>query len=161
MTYSIIGRDGESGELGRRLIQALAAGQEAGGEIRGLQSAAVMVWAEKGGYGGSSGKPVDIQVYDHDSPIDELDRCYDLHRLSYFESREEDLVAIDSELISELRGLLQSQGFDTGSSDHWESTDIQSLKQFMGEENYDNRLRDDTRIDQEVLASLRERYGQG
>lgn len=58
------------GPLGRRLIQALRAGEEAGGDRRGKQSAALLVVREAGGY-------------DHPNPIQELERLYDLHEQTH------------------------------------------------------------------------------
>lgn len=68
------------GDLGDRLISALAAGQEAGGDTRGKQSAALLVVREGWGYGGFNDRYRDLRVDDHPEPIAELKRVYDLHR---------------------------------------------------------------------------------
>lgn len=68
------------GELGDRLIAALQAGQEAGGDVRGQQSAALLVVREGWGYGGQSDRYRDLRVDDHPSPIAELKRLHDVHR---------------------------------------------------------------------------------
>ena len=62
-----------------RLLAVLAAGQEAGGDRRGRQSAALLVARKGGGCGGTSNYLVDLRVDDHAQPIDELKRLYDLH----------------------------------------------------------------------------------
>lgn len=148
-----------TGELASRLIEALRAGRDAGGEIRGQQSAAVAVWAPAGGYGGQTGRTVDISVYDHPEPIEELARCYALHRLSYFPSNPDSLTPIADELARELKRLLHARGFNVDPENStWDDAAIAALKRFMGMENYDNRLRDDAWIDQEVLDDLRARY---
>lgn len=67
------------GSLGRRLIAALRAGQEAGGDSRGKQSAALLVVKEAGGYLGYDDRFIDLRVDDHENPIEELSRIYDLH----------------------------------------------------------------------------------
>lgn len=64
----------ESGPLTRRLVQALAAGQAAGGDRRGQQSAALLVVREKGGYGGLNDRYCDLRVDDHPRPVEELQR---------------------------------------------------------------------------------------
>jgi uncharacterized Ntn-hydrolase superfamily protein len=46
--------EGASGDLAGRLLAALDAGQAAGGDSRGKQSAALLVVREGGGYGGTS-----------------------------------------------------------------------------------------------------------
>ena len=74
------------GSLAERLIYALNKGQEAGGDRRGQQSAALLVVRKNGGYGGFDDRYVDISVYDHQRPIQELKRFYELHRLTYFKS---------------------------------------------------------------------------
>lgn len=143
------------GELAMRLIAALRAGRDAGGELRGQQSAAVIVVKEDGGYGGAGSRHVDISIYDHREPIEELARCYRLHRLSYFPSNPDDLIPIEGDLIDELKGVLSSRGYPVTEASSWEAGDIAALKRFMGMENYDNRLRDDALIDREVLDDIR------
>lgn len=68
------------GCLAERLLDALAAGQQAGGDKRGRQSAALLIVRENWGYGGISDRFRDIRVDDHPSPIAELERVYRLHR---------------------------------------------------------------------------------
>ena len=148
-----------SGDLPARLVEALRAGQAAGGEIRGQQSAALLVVKPGGGYGGRQGRHVDISIYDHAEPIRELGRCLRLHRLSYFPSREEDLREIDAALAAELKAMLTAEGFltDASESESWEAPEIAAMARFMGHENYDNRIRGDALIDQEVLDDIRAR----
>jgi len=68
------------GELGARLIAALKAGQAAGGDKRGRQSAALLVVREGWGYGGYNDRYRDIRVDDHNEPIKELARIYEIHK---------------------------------------------------------------------------------
>ena len=68
------------GDLGDRLIAALQAGQEAGGDIRGMQSAALLIVRDKWGYAGLNDRYRDLRVDDHEQPIKELKRVYDIHR---------------------------------------------------------------------------------
>ncbi len=62
----------ETGSLWRRMVAALAAGQQAGGDSRGQQSAALLVVRDKGGYGGFNDRMIDLRVDDATRPIDEL-----------------------------------------------------------------------------------------
>ncbi|MYI99922.1 MAG: DUF1028 domain-containing protein, partial [Gemmatimonadetes bacterium] len=62
-----------------KLLATLTAGQEAGGDRRGMQSAALLVAREGGGCGGTSDFLVDLRVDDHADPIEELKRLYMLH----------------------------------------------------------------------------------
>ena len=68
------------GDLGERLIAALQAGQDAGGDSRGMQSAALLIVRDGWGYGGYNDRYRDLRVDDHAEPIKELKRIYDLHR---------------------------------------------------------------------------------
>ncbi len=70
-----------TGELAERLVAALGAGQEAGGDRRGRQSAAVYVARAGGSYGGHLDRYVDLRVDDHANPIVELERLLRLASL--------------------------------------------------------------------------------
>jgi len=62
------------------LANALMAGQNAGGDSRGRQSAALLVVRKKGGYGGGNDRFIDLRVDDHKTPIVELRRLLRLHK---------------------------------------------------------------------------------
>jgi uncharacterized Ntn-hydrolase superfamily protein len=66
--------------LPERLLSALRAGQAAGGDRRGRQSAALLVVRKNGGYGGYDDRYVDLRVEDNPKPIEELGRLLALHR---------------------------------------------------------------------------------
>jgi len=100
-----------SGSLADRLIAALDAGQNAGGDRRGRQSAALLVVRDKGGYGGYNDRAIDLRVDDHPDPIKELERIYKLQQLYFSPSAEEDIVPITDELREELIRELTRAGF--------------------------------------------------
>ena len=64
--------------LGARLYAAIEAGDAAGGDSRGKQSAALLVCRKDGGYGGFTDRAIDIRVDDHPQPIRELGRLLDI-----------------------------------------------------------------------------------
>ncbi len=69
-----------SGKLAERMIAALEAAQIAGGDIRGMQSASIMVWKGK-----STGEPwndklIDLRVEDNTNPVAELKRLLTVQR---------------------------------------------------------------------------------
>lgn len=69
-----------TGSLAERLLTALEAGQDAGGDIRGMQSAAILVVAST-----STSRPwvdrrIDLRVEDHQTPIAELRRLVRLRQ---------------------------------------------------------------------------------
>lgn len=70
--------EGTKGLLGDRLLAALDAGQAAGGDSRGMQSAALLVVRDKGGYGGFNDRWCDLRVDDAANPFKELRRLYNL-----------------------------------------------------------------------------------
>lgn len=131
-----------TGDLADRLLAALAAGDEAGGDRRGRQSACLLVARAGAGYGGLSDIEVDLRVDDHPAPVPELARLLDLHRL-YFGSPDPDtLLDLTGELADEVQHRVSSLGFA-------------SLDEWAGVENYEERMVEG-RIDPLVLAKLRE-----
>jgi len=87
--------------LARRLLAALSAGDAAGGDSRGRQSAALLVVQEEAGYAGLDDIAVDLRVDDHGTPIEELARLLDLNDLYLTASSPEDQVAVTPELAAE------------------------------------------------------------
>ena len=72
-----------TGTLAERMIVSLHAGQDAGGDKRGRQSAALLVVREGWGYGGLNDRFRDLRVDDHPNPIKELERIYKIHRVTF------------------------------------------------------------------------------
>lgn len=70
-------------ELADWLTAALEAGQQAGGDKRGRQSAALLVVRDKGGYAGKNDRYIDLRVEDHAEPIQELSRLLEMHKKFY------------------------------------------------------------------------------
>jgi len=67
------------GDLAHRMIEALRAGQKAGGDKRGRQSAALLVVRKGWGYSGLNDRYRDLRVDDHPEPIEELARVLGIH----------------------------------------------------------------------------------
>lgn len=70
----------EGSELADWLTAALQAGEDAGGDSRGRQSAALLVVREGAGYGGMGDRYIDLRVEDHPDPTRELSRLLELHK---------------------------------------------------------------------------------
>jgi uncharacterized Ntn-hydrolase superfamily protein len=66
------------GHLSHRLMAALDAGQEAGGDTRGMQSAAMLIVKEGGGVWLNHDVVLRLQVDDHEKPLEELRRLVDI-----------------------------------------------------------------------------------
>ena len=129
--------------LARRLLAALAAGDDAGGDKRGRQSAALLVVREGAGYAGGDDIAVDLRVDDHPDPVTELARLLDLNDLYLTASTEAERVAITPELDEEIQHLVHERGFD----------DLQS---WAGTENYEMRVDPGGEwIDERILEILR------
>jgi uncharacterized Ntn-hydrolase superfamily protein len=139
-----------AGNLASRLLASLAAGQEAGGEKRGMESAALLVVRPNGGYGGNNDRWLDLRVDHSDSPIGELGRLLDLHTLYFGRTPQEDLLSFDEALQMEAKGLLEGLG--------WWNQDQSvedNLQAWMGWHNLEERWEGGHRIDPLVLDRLR------
>ena len=73
------------GDLAEKLMTALEAGQKAGGDSRGQQSANLVVFKKNGGYGGGSDRYVDVRVDDHPNATFELRRVFELYSMTLLE----------------------------------------------------------------------------
>ncbi|HET8604720.1 MAG TPA: DUF1028 domain-containing protein [Marmoricola sp.] len=129
--------------LARRLLAALAAGDAAGGDRRGRQSAALLVVREGAGYGGLDDVAVDLRVDDHAEPIVELARLLELNDLYLTASTDEEKVEVTDALREELEAFARSQGQP-------------DFRGWVGTENYEMRVADDVSwIDERILAVVR------
>jgi len=141
-----------TGDLADRLVAALAAGQEAGGDRRGQQSAALLVVRTGGGYGGRNDRYIDIRVDDHRHPVDELRRLLRLWRVYFETPNPRDLIPLTAELIREVQRLLGRQP-----SGIWDQSTAIALRTWAGIENLEERLCTGG-IDPIVLRMLREQH---
>ena len=129
--------------LARRLLETLTAGDLAGGDSRGRQSAALLVVKEGAGYGGLDDIAVDLRVDDHEAPIPELARLLTLSELYLQASTEEEKVPVTQELEEELEAFAQAHG----------ARDFQA---WVGTQNYEMRVAPDLAwIDQKILDIVR------
>jgi uncharacterized Ntn-hydrolase superfamily protein len=83
------------GPLAERMLVALTAAQEAGGDIRGKQSAALLVVRAEPSANPWSDRLVDLRIEDHPEPIDELRRLLRLHRAYERMNRGDEALAAD------------------------------------------------------------------
>lgn len=116
--------------LARRLLAALSAGDKAGGDRRGRQSAALFVVSGGGGYGGTSDVAVDLRIDDHPSPCDELARLLDIHSLLFGKPDPDKVLALQGELAAEVRRLLGTDASDLDAA----------LADWAGVENLEERM---------------------
>jgi uncharacterized Ntn-hydrolase superfamily protein len=142
------------GHLADRLVAALRAGQAAGGDRRGKQSAALYIAKPNGGYGGFNDRYVDLRVDDHPEPIEELARVLELHKLYFFKPLPDEILPLTPALQSEIVNLLTAAG-ELPPRSRYDNTAQTALVQFMHRENLENRVRTDNAIDRQTLDYLR------
>ena len=138
-----------TGPLAERLIDCLAAAQEAGGDSRGQQSSALLVVQRDGGYANMSDVVVELRVEDHERPIDELHRIYTLHDEIFGKTPRRLWLDVDETLATELRERLAKLGFNGELADAFTS--------WTGKENLEDRVDGVEQIDPVVLEALRSR----
>ena len=139
--------ESSSGPLASRLIECLAAAQEAGGDSRGQQSSALLVVQPNGGYAGMSDVVVELRVEDHELPIEELRRIYTLHDEIFGVTPRDEWVPVDDELAAELRERLAKLGY--------EGELEESFTRWTGTANFEDRVDGIEQIDPVVLKALR------
>jgi uncharacterized Ntn-hydrolase superfamily protein len=130
-----------------RLLECLDAAQAAGGDKRGQQSASVLVVRKDGGYGSLSDVLVDLRVDDHDQPLAELRRLYELHNELFGSTPADEWIEVTPELTAELTERLARLGFEGDLAD--------TLPRWAGNANLEERVAGTERIDPVVLEALR------
>ena len=135
--------------LAVRLIDCLAAAQEAGGDSRGQQSSALLVVERDGGYARMSDVVVELRVEDHERPIEELRRIYVLHDEIFGKTPRRLWLDVDEALASELRERLAKLGYEGELGE--------TFVQWTGKENLEDRVDGIEQIDPVVLEALRSR----
>jgi uncharacterized Ntn-hydrolase superfamily protein len=150
-----------TGDLAARLHAALLAGDRAGGDKRGRQSAAILVVQPKGGYGGFNDRKIDYRVDDAADPVVQLGDLIGLHRLYFDKSPVEDRIRIDGHLPLELQTMMSKLGYFKGSlNGQYDIKTIKAFTEFMGNENFEERANpDEGWIDRPVLEHLRQKFG--
>jgi uncharacterized Ntn-hydrolase superfamily protein len=109
---AIIERFADSdGAFPDRLLEALLAGDRAGGDRRGRESAAILVVRAGGGYGGGDDRWIDLRVDDHPDPLPELIRLRGVWRVLMERPIPDELVPIDPTLAGELQDRLRRLGW--------------------------------------------------
>lgn len=155
------GFEGAVGELASRLLAAVCAGDRAGGDRRGKQSAALFVVRKNGGYLGTSDVLVDLRVDDAPEPCSELQRIYDLHQFYFGSSPEAEKLKIEGELVRELQEILRRAGYYGGDSDGALSEETKSaLFELSAIENLEERVDlERLTIDPPALNFIRDKFG--
>jgi uncharacterized Ntn-hydrolase superfamily protein len=146
--------------IARRLYAALLAGDRAGGDRRGRQSAAILVVKPKGGYGGFNDRWMDYRVDDHPDPVVRLAELLDLHDLYFDQSPETEKIALPGPRLSRFQSILQKLDYYQGEfHGQYDDATRKALVAFIGNENFEERFDDaNCRLDLPVVEYLLNRY---
>jgi len=147
------------GEMADWLVQALAAGQKAGGDSRGRQAAGVLVVRENGGYGGKTDRYLDLRVDDDPFPIRRLVQLVAMHHLFFGSTNPADLLTIDEETALRIQQLVRrSDDYAGPLNGYLDDATVQAFTRLVGRENLEERWSGDReRIDRLVLDYLEDR----
>ena len=132
------------GGLPEQLLAALHAGNEAGGDSRGEQSAAMYVAKPEGGYDGKNDRWIDVRVDDHEHPIDELERAFKVYDVTLLAREEpEDVRELDGDTARAVADALATLGFydgdpDAVADDGFGEPEREALESFRGMNNFEN-----------------------
>jgi uncharacterized Ntn-hydrolase superfamily protein len=144
------------GDLCDRLLAALVAGDGAGGDKRGRQSAALLVVRDEGGYEGRNDRYIDLRVDDHADPINELVRIFGVWDESML-VRNDPLLEPTPDLVSDLQRRLATLGrYDGVATGEYDDVTRAALGDWAGEYNLEGRLRDDDLISQLLVREIRD-----
>ena len=142
------------GSLSARLYTALLAGDRAGGDKRGRQSAAIYVVKPNGGYGGFVDRWIDYRVDDHEDPVLRLGELLEMHELYFGKSPEKERAAIKGKVLEQITAILKREGYmkkNTAFQD--------AFNAFIGNENFEERADPYARwIDKPVLKYLVKKF---
>lgn len=144
------------GDLCDRLLAALLAGDAAGGDRRGRQSAALLVVRDGGGYEGRNDRYVDLRVDDHPDAPAELARVFEVWDDTML-VRNDPLLEASPVLVEELQHRLAAQGrpVEDAAGTYGAST-RRALADWAGWANLEMRLREDDLLSQHLLRELRD-----
>lgn len=149
-------------DLPERLLAALLAGDRAGGDRRGRQSAAIYVAKPEGGYGGYNDRWIDYRVDDHEDPVPRLIDLVEMHRLYFGESDPAEQLDLSGDTLRALQEIMARLEYYSG-PDHAEYDDAtrSALRKFIGNENFEERTDfEKGRIDQPVFDFLIKKFAE-
>jgi uncharacterized Ntn-hydrolase superfamily protein len=122
-----------------RLHAALLAGDRAGGDRRGRQSAAIYIAKESAGYAGFNDRWIDYRVDDHPDPVPRLADLLELHDLYFGESEAAEKLEIEGEVFASLQQILLSLGYLDAGRENPDPSFRAALDAFVGNENFEER----------------------
>jgi uncharacterized Ntn-hydrolase superfamily protein len=125
--------------LPERLLSALQAGSDAGGDRRGRQSAALLVVKAKAGYGGHNDRWIDYRVDDHLNPVPRLAELLELHHLYFGKSPKSQRIRLEGALLKQLQAIMKGLGYYTSTNGRYDDATREAFARFIGNENFEER----------------------
>jgi uncharacterized Ntn-hydrolase superfamily protein len=148
--------EGADGDLVDRLLAAILAGDGAGGDRRGKQSAALLVVRAAGGYEGYTDRYVDLRVDDHPEAPSELARVFGVYDHEFLIRNDPELAATP-ELVAELQRRLTVLGrFGGEPNGDYDTPTREAIASFAGEYNLEGRLREDDLLYESIVREIRD-----
>ena len=149
--------------LPERMLGAIRAGEAAGGDSRGQQSAALYVAKDGGSFGGHLDRFIDLRVDDHPDPLPELARLLELHRQTFGSGGRPTSVRLQGNVVREVQSALKTLGYYRGKlTSAYDSETSAAMRSFCNVENLEERLaasrdKGPEWIDREIVNLLRSR----
>jgi uncharacterized Ntn-hydrolase superfamily protein len=142
------------GNLPTRLYAALRAGDRAGGDRRGRQSAAIFVVKPKAGYGGYLDRWLDYRVDDHEDPVPRLGELLEMHDLYFGKSPEDERVQLKGKPLKQMTEILTHAGYLKNGTEF-----AVAFHALINNENFEERADLQARwIDRPVLKYLTKKF---
>jgi len=142
------------GSLPKRLHAALLAGDRAGGDKRGRQSAAIYVVKPNGGYGGFIDRWIDYRVDDHVDPVLRLGELLEMHELYFGKSAAKDRAQLKGKALEQITDILVQERYLKKGKDF-----VSAFNELIGNENFEERADSDGKwIDKPVLKYLIKKF---
>lgn len=142
------------GSLPKRLHAALLAGDRAGGDKRGRQSAAIYIVKPNGGYGGFVDRWIDYRVDDHADPVLRLGELLEMHELYFGKSAEKDRARLTGQALKQMTEILVRQKYLKKNGNF-----TSAFNEFIGNENFEERADSNGQwLDRPVLKYLVKKF---
>ena len=148
------------GDLVDKLLAVLKAVDEYPkyGDVRGKESAALLIVRDKGGYGGYTDRWVDLRIDHHDEPIKELVKIFKIYDMTFL-TREDpkNLWAIEGEIREKILGVLVELNY-LDSTEVTKEDFKKALEEWTNSNNFENKW-EENKIWKSVYDFMMEKKG--
>lgn len=146
------------GDLADRLFAALWAGESAGGDKRGKQSAAIKIVKQGAGYGGFTDTYLDFRVDNDMDPLPKLAKMLELRQIYYGTSDEAEKLTVDEKMIEKLTSILVKRKLLKDPDSNF-NVKFNAFVDFIGYENFEDRFDQNNKtLDEPVYEYILRNY---